>query len=67
MRRWPITRSYMAARGVPRVLGGYQQNVNGVAFAPDGKMLVSAGYDAAVRIWRLKGLDLPLVATLPVR
>jgi cytochrome c len=55
----------MAARGVPRVLGGYQQNVNGVAFAPDGKMLVSAGYGHAY--WRLKGLDLPLVATLPLR
>ena len=28
-------------------------NVNGVAFSPDGGDLVSAGYDASLRIWRL--------------
>ena len=29
------------------------QNVNGVAFTPDGSELVSAGYDATLRIWPL--------------
>ena len=32
-----------------------QQNVNGVAFTPDGQALVSAGYDATLRIWPLAG------------
>jgi cytochrome c len=33
------------------VLEGNMQNVNGVAFTPDGKGVVSAGYDASLRIW----------------
>src|SRR5205814_5014997 len=36
-----------------RVLEGHSQNVNGVAFAPDGKSLVSVGYDLTLRIWPL--------------
>ena len=47
-----------------RVLEGHQQNVNGVAFAPDGRTLVSAGYDLTVRIWPLAG-DGPTIVTLP--
>ena len=47
------------------MLEGHQQNVNGVAFAPDGNMLVSVGYDATVRIWPLQGSGSPVVATLP--
>jgi cytochrome c len=39
--------------GSQRVLEGHSQNVNGVAFAPDGRSLVSVGYDLAVRIWHL--------------
>jgi cytochrome c len=42
-----------------------QQNANAVAFTADGKSLVSAGYDATVRIWPLRGQRAPLVATLP--
>jgi cytochrome c len=47
------------------VLEGHQQNVNGVAFLPDGKALVSASYDATLRIWSLTGTTEPIVITLP--
>jgi cytochrome c len=56
---WPL------AGGAPRVLEGHRQNVNGIAFAPDGKALVSAGYDATLRIWPLQGPGSPLIAVLP--
>jgi cytochrome c len=45
VRVWPLV-----GGGAPRVLEGHQQNVNGVAFLPDGRV-VSAGYDAVLRIW----------------
>jgi cytochrome c len=49
--------------GEPRVLSGHQDNANGVAFMPDGR-LVSAGYDATLRIWpRPEGEA--VVATMP--
>ena len=47
------------------MLEGHAQNVNGVAFTPDGRALVSAGYDATLRIWPLAGGGSPVVATLP--
>jgi cytochrome c len=50
--------------GEPRVLEGHRQNVNGVAFAPDGRTLVSAGYDLTVRIWPLTNSS-PTIVTLP--
>lgn len=39
--------------GTQRVLEGHTQNVNGVAFTPDGKSLVSVGYDRFLRFWPL--------------
>lgn len=47
MRLWSL------ADGASRVFEGHTQNVNGVAFAPDGMSLVSVGYDRALFIWRL--------------
>jgi cytochrome c len=44
VRLWPL------GGGTPRVISDHQQNVNGVAFLSDGRV-VSAGYDAAIRIW----------------
>ena len=58
---WPL-----AGAGKPRVLEGHAQGVNGVAFSPDGAALVTAGYDATLRIWPLRGKP-PDVATLPAR
>jgi len=54
-RLWPLD------GGAPRVLEGHAQNVNGVAFARDG--VVTAGYDATLRIWPRDGA--PAVITLP--
>jgi cytochrome c len=51
--------------GTPRVIEGHGQNVNGVAFAPDGRALVTVGYDATLRITRLAGEGAPVIATLP--
>jgi cytochrome c len=50
--------------GTPRVLEGHQDNVNGVAFMPDGRV-VSAGYDAAIRIWPASGDGVPTIVMLP--
>ena len=50
--------------GAPRAIEGHTQNVNGVAFTPDGRALVTAGYDATLRIWPLDN-GAPVVVTLP--
>lgn len=49
--------------GAARVLEGHQGPVNGVAFAAGG-MVVSSGYDAALRLWPAAGGP-PRVVTLP--
>jgi cytochrome c len=47
------------------VIAGHAQSVNGIAFAPDGRALVTAGYDATLRITPLGGEGAPVIATLP--
>src|SRR5262249_48075777 len=58
-RLWPL------AGGTSRLIEGHTQNVNGVAFAPDGRALVTAGYDAMLRISPLAGGGAPTVVPLP--
>jgi len=57
VRLWPL------ADGMPRVLEGHAQNVNDVAFAPNGA-LVSAGYDATLRIWPMNNGE-PTIVSVP--
>jgi cytochrome c len=47
------------------VLEGHSQNVNGIGFSFDGTAVVTAGYDATVRIWPLAGDGAPIIAKLP--
>jgi cytochrome c len=49
VRVWPLVGGAGGGRAA-RVLEGHAQNVNGVAFLPNGRV-VSAGYDATIRIW----------------
>ena len=49
--------------GAARVLNGHQGNVNGIAFAPGGR-IVTAGYDATLRIWPADEGP-PAIVTLP--
>src|SRR5262249_230447 len=44
---------------------GHRQNVNGLAFSADSQTLVTAGYDATVRIWPLTRAEPPRIITLP--
>jgi cytochrome c len=48
---WDETASVRSpTNGQPKIFKSHRGNVNGVGFLPDGR-LVSAGYDATVRIW----------------
>jgi cytochrome c len=65
VRVWPLAGGAGGGGGAPRVLEGHPQNVNGVAFLPDGRV-VSAGYDAVIRIWSLAApAESPNIITLP--
>jgi len=65
VRVWPLAGGAGGAGGAPRVLEGHAQNVNGVAFLPDGRV-VSAGYDSTIRIWSVTApAESPNIITLP--
>ena len=65
VRVWPLAGGGGSGGGAPRVLEGHAQNVNAVAFLPDGRV-VSAGYDASVRIWSAAApAEAPNIITLP--
>ncbi len=51
------------ATGETRLLEGHQGNVNSVSFLGDGR-LVSAGYDATLRVWPQEA-GAPLIVQLP--
>lgn len=55
-------RIWTLATGASRVLTGHQGNVNGIAFLGEGR-IVTAGYDATLRIWPKEGA--PQIVTLP--
>lgn len=55
IRLWPLD------GGEPQVLEGHGDNVNAVAFLPDGT-LASGGYDATIRLWSAEGAALDTLA-----
>lgn len=54
----------IASGAVLRRLEGHTDSVNAVAFLHDGQRVVSAGYDATLRIWPADG-GAPIAVTLP--
>ncbi len=57
VRVWPLAGAGAGGGGAPRVLEGHQQNVNGVAFLPDGRVapdgeIVAAGADGRLHFLR---------------
>jgi WD40 repeat protein len=55
--RWSAVRTIAAdaqARGFAIVLRGHSQTVDDVAFAPDGRHLITTSDDATLRLWDIK-------------
>jgi cytochrome c len=50
--------------GTSRTLEGHTQQVNGIAFAPDGRTVVTSGYDLTLRLWPIVG-GTPTIVSLP--
>jgi eukaryotic-like serine/threonine-protein kinase len=55
--RWPAARTLAAdalSRGIGQVFRAHTGGINAVAFAPDGKTIVTASDDRTVRLWSLE-------------
>jgi WD40 repeat protein len=63
---WSVHRAYLTNGKQPAPLVGNLDQVTGVAFAQNGKMLVTAADDCSLRFWDVSGLN-PEVAQAPVK
>jgi WD40 repeat protein len=63
---WGVRRAYLTNGKQPAPIVGHLDQVTGVTFAQNGKMLITAASDCNLRFWDVSGLN-PEVAQAPVK